>query len=100
MPSKDTPTSTTSRRGTSSSRKNAFCSFCKKSYRDVGPLVEGPENVFICGECIELCQTILTQEKKRRSRAHPKVAFVPAPGLNLEDLGQDVVDQDRAKKIL
>ena len=39
------------RRGTSTSKKNAFCSFCRKSYRDVGPLVEGPGDVYICGEC-------------------------------------------------
>ena len=48
------------------SRKNAYCSYCRKSYRDVGPLVEGPGDVFICGECIELCQAILDQEKQRR----------------------------------
>jgi hypothetical protein len=42
-------------------RKNAACSFCGKSYRDVGPLVEGPKDAYICGECIELCQSILDQ---------------------------------------
>ncbi len=55
------------RRGTGgTTKKNAFCSFCRKSYRDVGPLVEGPGDVYICGECIELCQSILDQEKRRR----------------------------------
>ncbi|MHC4180446.1 MAG: ClpX C4-type zinc finger protein, partial [Planctomycetota bacterium] len=33
------------RRGNGTSKKNAFCSFCRKSYRDVGPLVEGPGDV-------------------------------------------------------
>src|ERR1044071_5217320 len=47
-------------------KKNAYCSFCRKSYRDVGPLVEGPGDVYICGECIELCQSILDKERKRR----------------------------------
>ena len=47
-------------------KKNANCSFCRKSYREVGPLVEGPDEVYICGECIELCQSILDQERKRR----------------------------------
>jgi len=42
-------------------KKNAYCSFCRKSYRDVGPLVEGLGDVYICGECIELCQSILDQ---------------------------------------
>lgn len=48
------------------SRENACCSFCRKSYGTVGPLVEGPGDVYICGECIELCTSILDQEKRRR----------------------------------
>jgi ClpX C4-type zinc finger len=47
--------------------RNANCSFCAKSNRDVGPLVEGPGNVYICGECADLCVEIVKQEKKRRS---------------------------------
>ncbi len=50
------------RRGGSTTKKNAFCSFCRKSYRDVGPLVEGPGDVYICGECIELCQRLMVSE--------------------------------------
>jgi ATP-dependent Clp protease ATP-binding subunit ClpX len=52
-------------------KKNAFCSFCRKSYRDVGPLVEGPGDVYICGDCIELCQSILDQERQRRAADPP-----------------------------
>lgn len=55
----------TSGRKGSSGKKNANCSFCGKSYRDVGPLVEGPGDVYICGECIDLCQSILDQERRR-----------------------------------
>jgi ATP-dependent Clp protease ATP-binding subunit ClpX len=63
---------TGTRRG-GTTKKNAFCSFCRKSYRDVGPLVEGPGDVYICGECIELCQSILDQERRspRRARSSP-----------------------------
>src|SRR5438132_11373652 len=46
--------------------RNAYCSFCRKSYQDVGPLVEGPGDVFICVDCIELCQSIIEQERRRR----------------------------------
>jgi hypothetical protein len=49
--------------------RNASCSFCRKNYRDVGPLVEGPGDVFICGACIDLCQSIIDQEKRRRRSA-------------------------------
>ncbi len=60
----------------STGKKNANCSFCRKSYREVGPLVEGPADVYICGECIELCQSILDQERKRRGAPVPcSIAF-------------------------
>lgn len=42
------------------------CSFCGASYRDVGPLVEGPRLVFICGDCVDLCRSIIDQEQARR----------------------------------
>ena len=48
--------------------KDAYCTFCRKSYRAVGPLIEGPGEVYICGECIELCQSILDQERLRRAK--------------------------------
>ena len=57
--------------------RTAYCSFCRKSYRDVGPLVEGPGDVYICGECIELCQHIVNQEKRRRGRANTEGATGP-----------------------
>ena len=60
-------------------KKNAFCSFCRKSYRDVGPLVEGPGDVYICGECIELCQSILDQEKRRRGTSKQLFTAIPSP---------------------
>jgi ATP-dependent Clp protease ATP-binding subunit ClpX len=68
------------RKGGSTTKKNAFCSFCRKSYRDVGPLVEGPGDVYICGECIDLCQSILEQEQRRR-RGPTKPLFnrIPHP---------------------
>ncbi|MFM7319193.1 MAG: ATP-dependent Clp protease ATP-binding subunit ClpX [bacterium] len=81
-------------------KKNASCSFCRKSFRDVGPLVEGPSDVFICGECIELCQSILDEEKRRRGV--PKTLFtdIPTPREIKEHLDAYVIGQDRAKKVL
>src|SRR6187401_3387232 len=60
-------------------RRNAYCSFCRKSYRDVGPLVEGPGDVYICGECIDLCQSILEQEQRRRGSTKPLFNRIPTP---------------------
>ena len=65
--------------GSTGRNRNAFCSFCRKSYRDVGPLVEGPGDVYICGECIELCQSIIDQEKRRRGGSKNTVTNIPSP---------------------
>ena len=81
-------------------KKNAFCSFCRKSYRDVGPLVEGPNEVYICADCIELCQAILTQEKKKRSGAGAPFVRVPSPREIVQQLDDYVIGQDYAKKVL
>jgi ATP-dependent Clp protease ATP-binding subunit ClpX len=88
------------RRGGGTTKKNAFCSFCRKSYRDVGPLVEGPGDVYICGECIELCQSILEQERRRRGTGKQLFNKVPTPREVVAQLDQYVVGQDHAKKVL
>src|SRR5437868_1714100 len=88
------------RRGASATKKNAYCSFCRKSYRDVGPLVEGPGDVYICGECIELCQSIIDQEKRRRGASKSVFTHIPAPRALKEKLDQYVIGQSRAKKVL
>ncbi|WP_337175590.1 ATP-dependent Clp protease ATP-binding subunit ClpX [Paludisphaera sp.] len=86
--------------GSAGAKKNAYCSFCRKSYRDVGPLVEGPGDVYICGECIELCQSILDRERRRRGV--PKTLFtdIPTPREIKEQLDSYVIGQERAKRVL
>lgn len=81
-------------------KKNASCSFCRKSYREVGPLVEGPDDVYVCGECIELCQSILEQERRRRGE--PKKLFnkIPTPREIVAHLDDYVIGQTRTKRIL
>ncbi len=87
------------RRG-GTTKKNAFCSFCRKSYRDVGPLVEGPGDVYICGECIELCQSILDQERKRRGSSKQLFTKIPSPREIVSGLDEYVIGQDAAKRVL
>ncbi len=73
------------------------CSFCGKSQNDVRKLIAGP-TVYICDECIELCNDIIAEEweeeKSREIRSLPK----PAEIKNLLD--QYVIGQERAKKVL
>src|SRR3954452_6435165 len=86
--------------GSTGRNRNAFCSFCRKSYRDVGPLVEGPSDVYICGECVELCSSIIDQEKRRRGSSKAPSTNIPAPRSIKEKLDQYVIGQHRAKKVL
>src|SRR5271166_4729928 len=101
MPTKDTgETGGRKPTGNSGRNRNAFCSFCRKSHRDVGPLVEGPGDVYICGECIELCQSIIDQEKRRRGNPRGMVTHIPSPRALKEKLDNYVIGQHRAKKVL
>src|SRR6186997_1785090 len=102
MASKDTDSGHGGRRptGNTGRNRNAYCSFCRKSYRDVGPLVEGPNDVYICGECIELCQSIIDQEKRRRGATKSLSTSIPTPRNIKEKLDQYVIGQSRAKKVL
>jgi ATP-dependent Clp protease ATP-binding subunit ClpX len=73
------------------------CSFCGKSQNDVRKLIAGP-TVYICDECIELCNDIIAEEwEEERSR---EIRSLPKPAEIKGILDQYVVDQERAKKIL
>ena len=102
MPPKDSGPGGPGRKptGNTGRNRNAACSFCRKNYRDVGPLVEGPGDVYICGECIELCQSIIEQEKRRRGGTRTSLSHIPTPRTIKEKLDAYVVGQSKAKKIL
>ncbi len=73
------------------------CSFCGKSQNDVRKLIAGP-TVYICDECIELCNDIIAEEwEEEKSR---EIRSLPKPAEIKNVLDQYVVGQDRAKKIL
>ena len=91
---------TTGGRRTGTAKKNAHCSFCRKSYREVGPLVEGPGDVYICGECIELCQSILDQEQRRRGPTKQLFTKIPTPREIVSKLDEYVIGQTDPKKVL
>ncbi len=81
-------------------RRVTTCSFCGKSSRDVGPMVEGPSDVYICANCVDLAHNIIRQEKRKMSTASPMFTTIPSPRQIHEFMDQYVVGQNYAKKAL
>ena len=79
--------------------KLLYCSFCGKSQHEVRKLIAGP-SVFICDECIELCNDIIREEGATATPPGPTRASFPTPHEIREILDQYVIGQDLAKKIL
>jgi ATP-dependent Clp protease ATP-binding subunit ClpX len=84
----------------SSSEKVLYCSFCGKSQHEVKKLIAGP-SVFICDECIELCNDIIRDEVPAEGH-ETKVAKsdLPVPGEIKSSLDQYVIGQETAKRTL
>jgi ATP-dependent Clp protease ATP-binding subunit ClpX len=76
------------------------CSFCNKGQEEVRRLIAGPNQVYICDECVQLCREIIEEEEPPTPRTEPNFSKIPTPRKLYEQLNQYVVGQDRAKKIL
>lgn len=92
-----------------SRKRNPHCDFCKKSHRQVGPLIEGPgaiqngrqeeDKVFICARCIDLCNEIARREAMQRP-IPTNPAAIMRPTTIKQTLDQYVIGQDDAKRTL
>ncbi len=81
------------------SEKLLYCSFCGKSQHEVRKLIAGP-SVFICDECIELCNDIIREEMQGDEAAKLVKSSLPVPHEICQTLNQYVIGQESAKKIL
>jgi len=75
------------------------CSFCGKSQEQVRKLIAG-QGVYICDECINLCQEIIEEEMLEAPRAKTTPAALPSPRRIKEKLDTYVISQEQAKKVL
>jgi len=82
----------------SGQNKKGSCSFCGRTKRQVDAFVEGPNGVFICPECIDLCYNIVRQERRRTHGADTLFEEVPKPRQIKEFLDQYVIGQEKAKR--
>lgn len=79
--------------------KSAVCSFCGRSGEEVEKLIAGP-GVYICNECIEVCQNILTEETRQQKKKSVPHFELPTPEEIKEYIDQYVIEQDEAKVAL
>ena len=85
------------KKGTSS-EKNLYCTFCGKSQHEVKKLIAGP-SVFICDECIDLCNEIIRDEVPGNSPREAR-GDLPTPAEIKANLDNYVIDQEQAKRTL
>jgi ATP-dependent Clp protease ATP-binding subunit ClpX len=76
------------------------CSFCNKGQEEVRRLIAGPNSVYICDECVQLCREIIEEEEPATTGPEPGPSRIPTPRELYDQLNQYVIGQDQAKKIL
>ena len=83
----------------SSGEKTLYCSFCGKSQHEVRKLIAGP-SVFVCDECIELCNEIIRDELPPTTEARAQGQDLPTPAQIKGNLDHYVIGQETAKRTL
>jgi len=83
----------------SSGEKTLYCSFCNKSQREVKKLIAGP-SVFICDECIDLCNDIIREEVPADTAVGAAKPDLPTPSDIKANLDNYVIGQEKAKRTL
>jgi ATP-dependent Clp protease ATP-binding subunit ClpX len=77
-----------------------YCSFCRRGQNEVNRLIAGPDSVYICDECVYLCQEILAEEAPASPEEEFLLETIPSPKEIYDHLNEYVVGQDEAKRVL
>ena len=73
------------------------CSFCNKGQEEVRRLIAGPNQVYICDECVQLCREIIDEEEPTTPKVEPVATHVPTPKALYEHLNNYIVGQDPSR---
>lgn len=80
--------------------RDVRCSFCGKSREQVRKLIEGPSNIYICNECVEVCDELLDEEFYMEKKNIESLSELPKPKELHSFLDEYIIGQDEAKKAL
>jgi ATP-dependent Clp protease ATP-binding subunit ClpX len=86
--------------GSRSGKTQYHCSFCGKDQDQVRRLIAGPGAVYICDECVQVCREILEEEATPSDSGKTPLQRVPPPKTIYSRLGEYVIGQEQAKKVL
>jgi ATP-dependent Clp protease ATP-binding subunit ClpX len=76
------------------------CSFCQQPQTEIRRLIAGPDQVYVCEECVELCRDIFEQDGPPPTPSLQPVERLPSPKEIYQRLGEWVVGQERARRVL
>ena len=76
------------------------CSFCHKTQDQVHKLIAGPDGVYICDECVDICAEIIEEEDEENQGLEPMQIKLLKPAQIKEFLDVYVIGQEEAKKVL
>jgi len=86
--------------GTGGPRRRVVCSFCGKTDRETGPLVEGRGGAYICADCVQLCSSVVQAERRHMGPRPLDIGRIPTPQEIKDFLDLYVIGQELAKKTI